>query len=254
MASAPILLRLFDLSGMHLETLADLARRDMQPAELPEFAMIGDRGIRHRRIVRRALARRFLGALLGLAPVAVEITRGPHGKPRLPCALAFNISARDNLIAIACARDAPLGVDIEVPQPHLADGIEPLLAQWMTPPLRQTFGANAAAPFQAWTAVEAIRKAGGEGIGQGDFRLHPFSQVPEVVLETSGADRRLWQLYRFVLPRAPSPARPIVGSLAWPHAPHAAPREIDCRQFSADATLAYLSVWPAADRWAAAEA
>ncbi len=116
--------------------------------------------IRLRSLVGRVLARRLLGQRLGLAPGAVPLDTGPHGKP-MPAvptpAWHFNIAHSGDLVLVG-AGPQPLGVDVE----HCPDTVDANLWRLVTgradtAPDPGTFCAH-------WVRREAVLKACGLGL------------------------------------------------------------------------------------------
>lgn len=165
---------------------------------------------RDRFVVRRGLLRRLLGARTGLAPQAVPLRAGPHGKPFLEAAPttcdrpfgapAFNLSRSGGLVLYALAdtpdRPAPIGpgseagpaigVDLEridADRRGLADLLR--IAGHFSPEesrrLHELPPIEAIAAFyRLWTCKEACLKCLGTGIGG-----EGAPTLAEVVLETS---------------------------------------------------------------------
>lgn len=132
---------------------------------------------RERFLLGRGALRRLLGAWLQLAPVAVPIESGPHGKPRCPGGPEFNVSHSGDLILLALHPSRPVGVDVEQARPGLPWW---LIARRVLPPVEwEALEALAAAApaaaaeafLAAWCRLEARLKAEGRGLaGLGDFR------------------------------------------------------------------------------------
>jgi 4'-phosphopantetheinyl transferase len=128
---------------------------------------------RHRYLACRGALRDLLGAELGLAPEAVELTYGPFGKPECHGA-RFNVSHSHGLALLAIGAD---GVDIE----RVRNDIDP-----------QTLGRSVFTPdelvaintiedfFSAWTTKEALIKAEGGGFSS---PLLKKTVWPELALE-----------------------------------------------------------------------
>jgi 4'-phosphopantetheinyl transferase len=70
---------------------------------------------RRRFLVGRGIARSILGAYLGVAPGAVELGAGEHGKPFVLSAdaPAFSVSHSRDLIVVAVSPGFDVGVDVE---------------------------------------------------------------------------------------------------------------------------------------------
>lgn len=114
--------------------------------------------------------RELLGRRLGLAPGAVELALGEHGKPELaaPAELEFNLSHSGGLALIALA-GAPVGVDVEEVKPRGSD-LAALAARVLDPEMAAAVAAAApeqrpALFFPAWARHEARLKCGGGGFG-----------------------------------------------------------------------------------------
>ena len=130
---------------------------------------------RERFLLGRGALRRLLGNWLGLAPVAVPIASGPHGKPRCPGGPEFNVSHSGDLILLVLHPVRPVGVDVERVRPGLPWR---LIARRVLPPHEcealEALGdaapsAAADAFLAAWCRLEARLKADGRGLaGLGD--------------------------------------------------------------------------------------
>lgn len=131
-----------------------------------------------RRIQQQFILRLLLGSYLGLPGKDVSPVRSERGKPVLPGSLAesglnFNLSHSGNWLAIAVARNVPVGVDIECRRvlrrpADMARRYFPAdEAEWLAgleePALSRAF-------ISQWTAREALVKATGstlaESLGQ----------------------------------------------------------------------------------------
>jgi 4'-phosphopantetheinyl transferase len=89
------------------------------PAEERERATAIVRGEASRRwVAARWALRRVLGEYLGVAPTAIELELGEHGKPRLRGGEGpeFSLSHSQGLALVAVA-ERPLGIDVEALQP-----------------------------------------------------------------------------------------------------------------------------------------
>ncbi|WP_345982367.1 4'-phosphopantetheinyl transferase superfamily protein [Streptomyces sp. DSS69] len=131
---------------------------------------------RHRYVVAHVLLRRLAGALLGLAPADVVISRErcgvcgrPGGRPVLPgSGVHFSLSHSASTVLLAFAR-APVGVDVEAtPAPGIADE----LAASLHPRERAELAALTAAGrdeafLRCWTRKEAHLKGAGAGLAHG---------------------------------------------------------------------------------------
>lgn len=125
---------------------------------------------RRRFVVRRGWLRAILGAELGLAPAAVVLAEGEHGKPRLAGAerrLRFSLSSSGGLAVYALAWDREVGIDVErlAPVPELPELAAHLFSPGERAHVRDLDGeARLAAFYRVWTRKEALVKAAGTGI------------------------------------------------------------------------------------------
>lgn len=154
---------------------------------------------RDRRIVRAAMRRTVLSALVGLPPSELEI-KAVDGRPQLPTGLGGSLSAshHDDFTALALSPLPRVGVDAEPPfENDWDDALEEVLA---VPELEALHHfpphARPAAYFRLWTLKEAVMKALGEGLGARDPRSieidlrHP----PAVARIDSSSPREAWAL------------------------------------------------------------
>jgi 4'-phosphopantetheinyl transferase len=130
---------------------------------------------RRRSIVARAAMRHFLGRYLGTDAATLIIDEEEFGKPVLRGReIEFNASHSGDLVALAFARETPVGVDVERRR-QVRDALA--LARRYFSAEELAIVERAADPgdafFSIWTAKEAIVKASGKGIGTGD--LHGFT-------------------------------------------------------------------------------
>ncbi|HVM84623.1 MAG TPA: hypothetical protein VMW18_12100 [Candidatus Binatia bacterium] len=258
---APVFLLLVHLPGSVSDATMERAEAHLESSERLELAKIGDLLTRTRRTLGRALLRRTLGHALGCAPWSLPLVRSPTGKPELPGRLAFSQARTGDSLAIAWSLQGPLGIDIELPEARFRDEVNRLVAQAMDAPLRASFGGGEAAPFQAWTAVEAIRKASGDGLdglgfdepsdpvrtgAPGAFRLIDLPDTPGVIGEQGPGGLRSWWLHPFQTRTAavpgPSGDRGIAvpGCIAWPAPSVPAEREVVVTTLAAARVSGYL--------------
>jgi len=130
---------------------------------------------RRRSIVARAATRRLLGRYLDRDPQSLVFIEEEHGKPALrDREIEFNASHSGDLVALAFARDTPVGVDVEGRR-QLHDTLALARRYFSGEEVAMVEKASdtADAFFAIWTAKEAIVKASGKGIGTGD--LHGFT-------------------------------------------------------------------------------
>lgn len=140
--------------------LTDAERRRAAP-------MCGDR--RSEFVAGRALARRTLSRLLGVAPEAVPIVISRGGRPRLPdgCGPSFSIAHARRRIALALSWRGEVGVDIEPIEPVAPRVVRWSCAQEELEALGELAPERRAAAFlRAWSAKEACAKVLGAGLAQ----------------------------------------------------------------------------------------
>ncbi|OAI13115.1 4-phosphopantetheinyl transferase [Methylomonas lenta] len=146
--------------------LAILSESERQKAESFNIAVM-----RQRYIAVRALLRQTLASYLPEQPINLSFETSVHGKPYLACrSLHFNISHTADILMIAVANFADIGIDIEVIKPR--SSLDSLAArcfstlelqEWQQLPPAQRL----AAFYSLWTKKEAFVKAVGRGIALG---------------------------------------------------------------------------------------
>jgi 4'-phosphopantetheinyl transferase len=122
---------------------------------------------RERFIAGHGLLRMLLGGALGVAPEAVRMARGAHGKPHLPGGgPPFNLSDTKDALVVAIGGTDELGVDIETVERRTDH--ELVAGHYFTPDEVahiQAGGAEGKRRFLTlWTRKEAVLKASGVGI------------------------------------------------------------------------------------------
>jgi 4'-phosphopantetheinyl transferase len=197
--------------------LAYLDERELE--RLTRFRHGDDRA---RYLVAHALARVVLSAHLALPPAEIPITAGvcrrsgePHGKPCLlgEHGIELSISHSGQVVGIAVARAAPVGLDVEDLR-HRAG--ERLPDRVLSPAERSVFeafsGAERHAALLCWfTRKEALLKATGDGlaVSMRELTFTAPEQRPQLLTWLARPEiARLAHLYAV----RPSPAH--VGSLA----------------------------------------
>ncbi len=130
---------------------------------------------RKRYLIGHAALRQILGAYLHQMPGRVAIDQSPGGKPTLAGdpGLRFSFSHSDHLALVALAARGEIGIDLERVRPDLDwRGI----ARAMFRPdelgalARTAEGGSIPLFFRVWTRMEALGKACGKGLLQGDER------------------------------------------------------------------------------------
>jgi len=125
-----------------------------------------------RRTAHAAL-RLVLAGYVGMEAARQPFDVAPGGKPSLPGAigsdLAFSLAHCTGAALVAVSRDGPVGVDIETSRrvriaDHRRGGLIAAAAA-LSPEWPLPGDAHEASLLQAWTRLEALAKATGEGIG-----------------------------------------------------------------------------------------
>ena len=146
----------------------------LDPGERARRAALTRTEARDRFTAGRVLLRSTLAADLGVAPRSLSFSLGPHGKPALDPPIfgapAFNLAHTADVVALAVAPTAIVGLDLEVVAPRpSADRIAerrfaPAEAAWLA---AQPAAGRTLAFLRLWTAKEAALKALGTGIAGG---------------------------------------------------------------------------------------
>lgn len=146
----------------------------------------------------------LLAGYLGIAPDAVRLVAGEHGRPALDSghgdALDFNWSHSGELALVALARGIAPGIDVELRRTR-ANALE-IAQRFFTAEEAAWLGtldedARRAAFLELWTAREAVLKALGRGLAFGLDRLAFRREASGLVLQRlDGEDPSAWQLQR----------------------------------------------------------
>lgn len=125
-----------------------------------------------RQLVARGLVREALGALMGIAPAGLRFENDSRGKPMLmepgvSPPWHFNLSHSGDWVILAVAAEAPVGLDLEIPDP--GHSIEAIARRWFGPRERATVLAASSEHrlmefYRIWTVREAYLKATGSGL------------------------------------------------------------------------------------------
>jgi 4'-phosphopantetheinyl transferase len=184
-----------------LEALLDKRERD----RATRFRFPEDRA---RFIAGRGLLRHGLSLYAPQVPAAMELAYSSMGRPVLPGgyeAPQFSISHTRDVVALAFASGAQVGIDLEFTHPAV-DQLE-LAERIMS---EEDFQAFAALPreekqptfYRVWTRKEAYLKARGEGIATGlrDISVS-FKEGPiTTVTDRRDASAATWRLHALPLP------------------------------------------------------
>lgn len=143
-------------------------------------------------LAAHAVLRAELSRRASVAPQGLRLEARADGKPelvepRLTPRLDFNLTHAHGVVALAMARDADVGIDVEDVARRV--GIEPLEARVLSESERRALaGLDAVARrrrfFECWTLREAYAKATGIGMAQ-------TLGVVEFAITSSGIDLRL---------------------------------------------------------------
>ncbi|NUM52060.1 MAG: 4'-phosphopantetheinyl transferase superfamily protein [Candidatus Hydrogenedentes bacterium] len=130
-------------------------------------------------VAARGVLRELLGMYLNIPPAGVQLTYTSHGKPDLAAAhgsdLRFNLAHSGDIVLIAFARAARIGIDVERCRPDF-DGqriADRFFTESESALLRAVRDADRVRAFtQQWTRKESFIKAHGEGLS---YPLNAFS-------------------------------------------------------------------------------
>jgi 4'-phosphopantetheinyl transferase len=168
---------------MHgMEAFAD--ERVMTEEDRQRAARYRQAGDRHNFVLGRNLVHHLVRARDASTPCRVSI--GPHGKPFLPGAPAYNLSHSGRWVACVVSREASIGIDVET-FARLKD-YRSLLAMVTHPIERRcieqaTSGHGLALFKRCWTRKEAILKATGEGLNDNLQAIDVCLEQHEPVLD-----------------------------------------------------------------------
>lgn len=174
-----------------------------------EFDLIPDTGpAPTSRDTARAALCILLAGYVGLERARQPFAMAPGGKPSLAGIASprveFSLAHGDTAAIIAICRDGPVGVDLEEPRSvRIADRRRTALvaaAVSLAPETPLPDGPGDAVFLQAWTRLEALAKATGEGIGS---LLERLRRNASPVAQTTISNRPLY--VRDVLVRSTPP-------------------------------------------------
>jgi 4'-phosphopantetheinyl transferase len=200
----PVRVELATPDAMASESERAAALAILSPGERERAARMRVPAARDAWLLAHALARKALAREAGVAPEVIELAAGARGKPEVagPAAaraLRFNLSHTDGLAAVALARGAAVGVDVEARDREI-DALA-LAARFFAPAetdaLRALDGAARRARFVAlWTLKEALLKALGVGIAGGLARaaFDAAADPPRLLPGELAGEPARWQL------------------------------------------------------------
>jgi 4'-phosphopantetheinyl transferase len=179
----------------------DACRALLSDAEHARAARFGQPLLRNRYVLGRGALRTILGGVLGVAPNAVPIVRGPRGRPQLAsdADCDFNVSHTDDVAFIGVCATVRIGVDIERRDRKV--NVEGIARKFLADSERMALSSGS--PDEArrdvlalWTAKEAMSKA------TGDALTAPFAEIAIdlAAMRVRGGSRAYaparWSLYR----------------------------------------------------------
>ena len=179
--------------------------------------------------------RLLLSRYLACDPAALAFTANPWGKPSLAAPapgkggdgegrICFNLTHSASLALLAVARDARLGIDLEVPRPGVET--EALWQRYFSSAeqaalVQLPLGLHERAFYAVWTRKEAYMKAVGKGLAipLDSFTVSVHPEEPALLLQAADEDLGVWTL-QDLLPAAGCPAcaaidRPVTAWRCW---------------------------------------
>jgi len=210
------LVRLNSIRPEHLEI-------DLNPADREKAARYRFPEDRTRFLAGRALLAKMLAQYVGRGADLTRLTLTETGRPVLATepAIEFSISHAGDLVIVALAAGARVGIDVErTERPLDFEGLAQRifnardLEAFLALPLDERENAF----FRAWTGKEAILKAQGVGLSGGLQEVSVSWRNNSVVVEVP--DRGIWHLRRLTVPHG------YVAHMAW----EGADREIDFQE------------------------
>lgn len=179
-----------DLDAQTIERLCEYLSED----ERQRHGRFGEALKRNEFLLSRVLARRVLGAILGVVPAEVHFSTTPAGKPMLADDpwLAFNFSHSGGYLLCGVSRYGAIGVDVERLGEYKASIARRFFAydewQWLAAlePSRQVRGF-----YHLWTVKEACIKALGAGL------RFPLRKLPVADADAGVSLGLRWQVLPF---------------------------------------------------------
>lgn len=166
MTARAAIVRLLDVSTLNDRVLAGYTTW-LDDSERQRLARFVRRERRDQFVAGRVLARRTLGAVLGVAPETIRLVERPGAAPALATpgagAAGFSISHSGPWIACAASATGRIGLDVEVVDP--ARDIDALAAHAFDASQQAWLAARPAATrltdfYRAWSTLEARFKLG----------------------------------------------------------------------------------------------
>lgn len=192
---APPLLLLLDRRQPIAESIRQHLAATLSEGERQRLAAYRLAADRERFLLGRGGLRRLLGHWLGLAPEAVPLETGAHGKPHCRGGPAFNLSHSGELILLAVHPCRPVGVDVERLRPAL--NWRAMARRMFSDSERQALEALSEAErpeafLASWCRLEARLKARGTGLaGLQSLRAE---RAPAALSARSHGAEQLWDV------------------------------------------------------------
>jgi 4'-phosphopantetheinyl transferase len=193
------------LSTEEIDVLAALLS-DPERQRAKRFVFDRDR---NRFIVARARLRELLACRLGMAPQAIELQHGTHGKPALAPGsssreLRFNVSHSEDVAVYAFVSGREIGIDVEAVR--VIRDADDLAARFFSRRENEAYraldrGDKPLGFFNCWTRKEAFVKALGNGLSYPldsfDVSLAPGEPATILRVENIPGDECGWNLSSF---------------------------------------------------------
>jgi 4'-phosphopantetheinyl transferase len=152
----------------------------LDPGEAARAARFASPDLRHRFVVSHGVLRLLLSTFTGRDPRAIRFDAGARGKPFVAGGPYFSLSHGDAIALVAVTTGGPVGVDVERIRPDVK--LDAVARTLLTAPDAARIDAlpperRERAWFQAWTRLEAVAKASGEGL-RDDAAADPREPAP----------------------------------------------------------------------------
>lgn len=197
----PNVCELWLMSMTFLEQYENELQATLSPEEVQRCERFRQPVDRRRFTLSHGALRRILGCTLESDPAGLQFFTGAAGKPSLvDHPLQFNLSHTSNWVAIACAAQGSVGVDIEEGDRRInaldiaTHSFHPNEAARLT-----TTPAENQLPLflHWWTAKEALLKAWGKSIFEGIATLDFSSWDSQPMAKLTDDSETQWNAHRF---------------------------------------------------------
>jgi len=154
---------------------------------------------RRRYLISHVAVRHILAQVLGRDAAALMFQGGRNGKPELKgLPIHHNLARSDDLTLLAISPGQPVGIDVEKSKmvPEAADIAARMFSPREGATVAKAGQENRSAIFlKCWTAKEAVVKATGEGLGNGDlqsFDVQPALAGEDAIIRLPSEPRFAW--------------------------------------------------------------